>query len=187
MQDERYAPGHGEDRTCNYGGSQCGGEFWDHLNNKGYNTTNYRSHPAEVGAALTEVVEGWHENVSLQSGSTVDLGKSCYLVLSWDRPSGRYQLHQFDIDMPDPESLRWSFPPATGGAPGRRLVGEDEAGKLLEWYGQSGGQLKYYPPVSTAIWASESFRLEPLPEGKYELVDKAELYFPELWVAAQEP
>lgn len=166
--------------------ANAAGAFWDHINSKGYDQTNYRAHPAEVGAALTEVVEGWHGSVGLHNGGTVDLIRSYYLVLSWHRPSGRYQLHQFDIVMPDPDSLRWSFPSSQGGGPGRRLVGEDEKGMLLEWYGESGGQLKYYPPVSAALWASEPFVLEPLPEGSYGLLGKAELYFRDLWDAAQE-
>lgn len=68
-------------------------------------------------------------------------------------------------------------------------MGEDATGKLLEWYGQSGGQLKYYPPVSSASWCSEPFKLEPLPElpeVEDRLIGKAELYFRDLWSAAEE-
>jgi len=164
--------------------SNASGEFWDYLNGKGYDQTNYRSHPGEVGAALTEIIESWHTNVSLENGGTVDVTKSCYLTLSWHRPSGRYQLHQFDIGIPDHSTLNWSFPPARGGGQGRRLLGEDAKGKLLEWYGQSGGQLKYYPPISSAVWSSEPFALEPLPElpgVEDRLIGKAELYFDKLW------
>lgn len=169
--------------------SNASGEFWDYLNSKGYNQTNYRSYPAEVGTVLTEIIESWHTDVSMESGGTVDVTKSCYLALSWHRPSGRYQLHQFGIGIPDPSTLTWSFPSARGGGEGRRLMGEDATGKLLEWYGQSGGQLKYYPPVSSASWCSEPFELEPLPElpeVEDRLIGKAELYFRDLWSAAGE-
>ncbi len=87
-------------------------------------------------AALTGIVFVLKSGIPWDGG-TVDLTRSYYLVLSWHRSSGRYQLHQFDIDMPDPDSLRWSFPPARDGGPGRRLVGDDERGMLLEWYGES--------------------------------------------------
>lgn len=166
--------------------SNASGEFWDYLNAKGYDPANYREYPAEVGACIIEVVEGWHRSVSLEEGGKVDLNGSYYLILSWDRSSGRYQLHQFDIDTPNPNALEWSFPPARGGGPGRRLVGQDETGTLLEWYGQSGGQLKYYPLVSSALWTSEPFELEPLPEEGHGLTGKAELYFRELWDSAKE-
>lgn len=66
------------------------------------------------------------------------------------------------------------------------MVGEDETGKLIEWYGESGSQLKYYPSITSARWESQPFRLEPLPEGKYGLIGKAELYFREKWAAASE-
>lgn len=168
--------------------SNASGGFWDYLNSKGYDSTNYRSHPAEVGAALTEMIESWHDDVSLDSGGTVDVNKSCYLTLSWHRPSGRYQLHQFDIGMPDPDTLTWSFPPSRSGGQGRRLLGEDATGKLLEWYPLSGGQLKYYPSVSSASWCSKIFELESLPElpgVEDRLIAKAELYFHDLWSAAR--
>ncbi len=34
----------------------------------GVEQSNYRSYPSQVGAALIEVVEGWHSNVSPDSG-----------------------------------------------------------------------------------------------------------------------
>ena len=46
---------------------------------------------------------------------------------------------------------------------GKRLIGWQDADKLVEWYGLSGGQLKYYPRVEKAIWSSNVFQLEPLP------------------------
>jgi hypothetical protein len=83
--------------------------------------------------------------------------------------------------------LRWYFPTvARRGAqtPARRINGDDELGTLFEWYGESGGQLKYYPLASSALWASEQFRLEPLRETEYGVLAKATAYFPELWAEA---
>jgi hypothetical protein len=53
----------------------------------------------------------------------------------------------------------------------------------LEQDGQSGGQLKYYPLAKDALWASERFRLEPIPANRrtIDLAAKAQMYFPELW------
>ncbi len=58
----------------------------------------------------------------------------------------------------------------------------DNNGTLFEWYGLSGGQLKYYPPVDWASWHSEPFSLEPLPDDlEPGLQNKAMQYFPEKW------
>jgi hypothetical protein len=39
-------------------------KFWAYLKTKGANETNYKRHPAKVGAALVELVEQWHEAAS---------------------------------------------------------------------------------------------------------------------------
>jgi hypothetical protein len=62
--------------------------------------------------------------------------------------------------LPDVNLLRWYFPSvARSGleSPARRLNGDDESGTLFEWYGESGGQLKYYPFARTAIWDQSHF------------------------------
>ena len=73
-----------------------------------------------------------------------------------------------------------------GEQPGARVVGNDASGTRIEWYGESGAQLKYYPPAVEALWQSERFRLEPLPDREYGIQAKAAAYFPELWSAAGE-
>ena len=59
---------------------------------------------------------------------------------------------------------------------------------MIEWYGHSGGQLKYYPFADQAIWSSETFKLEPLPENdlEYGLRRRVIEYFPDLWEKANE-
>lgn len=160
--------------------SNSAGQFWDYLKTKSINQSNYRSNSSEVGVSLIEVVERWHQAVSVERGGVVDLTRSSYLVLSWNR-GGLYQLHQFPLTMPDPYSLSWSFPTKKDGSAGRRLAGNDESGVLFEWYGESGGQLKYYPLTSSAIWVSETFRLEPLDDIEYGILKKAAAYFSEKW------
>jgi hypothetical protein len=64
------------------------------------------------------------------------------------------------------------------------LRGRDEHGTLFEWYGESGGQLKYYPLAESALWHSNIFRLEPLPKNwndKHGILTKTKDYFPKLW------
>jgi hypothetical protein len=164
--------------------SNSAGKFWTRLGELGINQTNYKTRPEEVGRALLELVESWHEAVSINNGGNVDIGRSFYLLLSWSRDA-RYQLHQFPIRLPDHGSLRWYFA-GQGGELGRCLKGDNDTGTIIEWYGESGGQLKYYPLERNAVWQSDVFTLEPLTPGEYGIAKKAEVYFPEKWRAANE-
>jgi len=160
--------------------SNSSGQFWDYLRTRGIDQRNYRDRPIDVGVALIEVVESWHRAVGIEHGGNVDLSQSSYLVLSWN-PARHYQLHQFPLIMPNPRDLNWHFPVNRRGELGRRIAGDDERGTLFEWYGESGGQLKYYPLATNAIWVSELFQLEPLGDIEYGILNKAALYFPEKW------
>ena len=150
--------------------------FWNRLSEDGITTENYRSHPQQVGIAIVNLVRGWHASASIENEGDVDLKGSCYLTLMWNM-GGEYQLHQFSIDLPDPNDLYWYCPKVRRrGAPrvGNRISASDEGGTLFEWYGQSGGQLKFYPHVDTSLWASDAFRLEPLPPNtSHGLLSKA--------------
>jgi len=169
--------------------SNSAGKFWDHLRTKGIHQRNYKSHPQVVGEALIGLVKQWHDEVSLTQGGNVDLDRSSYLALLWNR-AGEYQLHQFSLELPGRGELTWRFPHVEKRgvkSKARHLAGHDSTGILFEWYGESGGQLKYYPLARNALWSSERFRLEPLQEGRgYGLLDKVAAYFPELWAKANQ-
>lgn len=155
--------------------SNASGEFWDSLKNEGITQEDYHEHPNMVGATLVKIVESWYKHVGIEHGGFIENSKSFFLSLQWEEKSVRYQLFQFPIKLPAPKSLRWE-------SGGRRLAGYDETGILIEWYGLSGGQLKYYPLTGAALWKSDIFCLEPLPESlEYGLRHKAETYFPDLW------
>lgn len=159
--------------------SNSAGKFWDDLRRRKINQKNYRKKPLEVGVALIELIEQWHDEVSTQEGGTVDLSGSSYLVLSWNK-AGWYQLHQFPIHLPPPVSLNWYFPTT------RCLKANDNSGMLFEWYGESGGQLKYYPLAVNAIWSSGRFQLEPLKNVGHGILAKVAAYFPQLWSKANQ-
>lgn len=169
--------------------SNSAGQFWMGLQVRGLNQGNYKDSPNDVGATLIETVNEWHNLVSVERGGAVDVHNSYYLVLSWNR-QGSYQLHQFSLTLPDADHIAWSFPVLGRGAEpetvGRRLAGNDGTGNLFEWYGESGGQLKYYPLAANAVWASDIFQLEPLGNIEYGIVNKAKAYFPKKWKQAQE-
>jgi hypothetical protein len=167
--------------------SNSAGQFWNAIRERGLHEQNYREHPSLVASAILERVRLWHEAASNTSVGNVDLSRSFFLTLSWDLRSGQYQLHQFRHILPDSNVLTWSFPDSFRKGehiPGRRLVGFYQNHKLLERYGQSGGQLKYYPLTKDAIWQSELFTLEPLLDNdasKNILLAKIQSYFPGLW------
>lgn len=159
--------------------SNATGEFWDAIKEAGLTQENYHTDPQLAGEMLVHVVEQWHLKASVQNGGAIDMDKSFYLILQWDRKTRRYQLFQYPVDLPDPNSLHWQVQ-------GRRLIGRDNDGILFEWYGLSGGQLKYYPLTADALWQSPIFSLEPLPDGLGNaLKQKASAYFPGLWSKAQ--
>jgi hypothetical protein len=87
--------------------------------------------------------------------------------------------------LPDPTSLTWTVREAKGGDENRgTLIGTKDGKVVIEWYGISGGQLKYYPTIADVIWQSEQFSLEPIPDSEsgYGLIQKARTYFPEKWM-----
>jgi hypothetical protein len=170
--------------------SNSSGAFWEQLKSEGINHQNYKDKPLEVAQALLGQEEEWHNRVGLDRGGKVDLSRSFYLALSWNK-KGEYQLFKFSLILPEPASLIWDFPTVQQNRdtrPGRRLRGRDMTSTLFEWYGESGGQLKYYPLVETALWKSEIFYLEPLPDDwnvKHGILAKAKDYFPSLWKAVE--
>ncbi|MGI4787404.1 MAG: hypothetical protein ACRYFS_00995 [Janthinobacterium lividum] len=163
--------------------SNSSGQFWDQLALKAIFTTNYKEKPNEVGETVVNLVRQWHQSAALGQQSRLDLSRSSYLVLSWSNKE-QYQLHQFSLTLPNPEELNWYFPMkkiAGTETLGRHLNGDDADGRVFEWYGESGGQLKYYPKADSALWQSEIFYLEPLPDSEHGILAKTATYFPELW------
>lgn len=161
--------------------SNSAGKFWKGLRSN--NIDDYNANPAAAGKILLDLVESWHSEISLEQGGSVEVSQSFYLILQWDKTktTGRYRLFQFPIQLPVPETLSWDVQ-------GKRLIGRDNENVMIEWYGYSGGQLKYYPFADRAIWSSEVFKLEPLPESDlgYELRQRVIEYFPDLWQKAHE-
>ncbi|MFZ5911488.1 MAG: hypothetical protein ACOYYU_15860 [Chloroflexota bacterium] len=166
--------------------SNSSGKFWQRLDTLGIHQRNYKSRPVEVAGELLGQEKEWHEEVGLERGRVIDLSKSFYLALSWNM-QGEYRLFKFALTLPKVSSLEWDFPSVTNSGErraGRRLRGQDEMGTLFEWYGESGGQLKYYPLERNALWKSDIFCLEPLPDNwneKHGILAKARDYFPMCW------
>jgi hypothetical protein len=166
-------------------------KFWDELSGKGIDRSNIKDKANEAGNALIALVESWHVAESISARKPIDITKSSYLVLSWRKPNrgqpGLYQLHRFLLSLP--KNLIWSFPlrHVNGiGQDAERLVGSDGSRTVFEWYGNSGGQLKYYPSVTEATWVSEPFELEPLGNNEVGMLAKVAAQFPEQWQRVSE-
>ena len=155
--------------------SNSAGKFWDALKAEGIEDYDNKR-AAKAGRILLDLVESWHKEVSISHGGNVKSEESFFLVLQWDKKTEKYQMYQYPIEMPDARTLSWSVE-------GQRLIGKDKEGVLIEWYGHSGGQLKYYPLVKKAVWVSELFSLEPLPKKSedYGVLHKVMDYYPALW------
>ena len=149
-------------------------KFWNCLRDIGLDQNSYRDNPGKAGPALVGLVREWHRAEA--AARHVDLDHSWYLVLSYNK-AGQYQLHQFALDIVRPRAVTWSFN-------GEKILGRDKDGTLVEWYGESGGQLKFYPKAKAAKWESSRFALEPIGEAECGILGKAAKYFPTLWKAA---
>lgn len=167
------------------------GKFWDELAKYSITSQNYKSgnNPSQTGKIIIDLVKAWHEKEDIRNGGSVDLAKSYYLSLLWSKKNNLYQLFQLDLNLPDPRTLQWHCPSVKRGGKlqqAKHIKGTLNSDILFDWFGESGGQLKYYPLLSTATWYSDPFHLEPLPRNveKRGLEAKVTSYFPTLWEKA---
>lgn len=160
--------------------SNSAGKFWDVLSKDGMRSMADVVYSEKAGKLIIDLVGNWHDAVK----ENVDLERSFYLVLQYNSKSNDYKLYQFPLLLPQPQSLTWRLRESkSGNSDSRCLIGLRGDSILLEWYGSSGGQLKYYPTTHEAVWQSDVFKLEPLPhsESGYGIVQKAQTYFPSKW------
>lgn len=159
-------------------------KFWDavklHLG-LSENDFSQRKNPTEIGRIVIQTVKNWHEEGkvnfdSSNKGQVLNLDFSVYLSLSYssiDELGNRfYQAHSFSLDLP--ENLHWEY------SSDKCLTAYDPnfpSDRLFDWYALSGGQLKYYPKGTAALWKSRVFKLEkPDPLSS---IKKVGLLFPE--------
>ncbi|MEO8111964.1 MAG: hypothetical protein ABI594_18085 [Ginsengibacter sp.] len=159
-------------------------KFWAELHkNKIYNIGSVRLVPERAGKLIVDLYESWKHQAAKQI--KVDIEKSFYLTCLYDEKKGNYQLFALPFLLPDPATLDWTLrEPKDGNENRGTLIGRKNNKLIIEWYGISGGQLKYYASNDEVIWKSESFKLEPIPdiESGYGLIQKAKSYFPNKWL-----
>ncbi|MBI2859507.1 MAG: hypothetical protein HYX90_10550 [Chloroflexi bacterium] len=157
-------------------------KMWSALGEVGITVDNYRKLAPRAGETLVNLVRQWHREAETYGGKALDISKSIYLSLLWDQRKGTYQLFKFRLDLPDPSSLKWYFSTPSARSSGHLNGDDDREGHLFEWYGESGGQLKYYPHFKDALWHSSVFKLAPIvTKSTITLSEKASTYFPKLW------
>jgi hypothetical protein len=159
-------------------------KFWAELHrNKIENIRFVRLVPEKAGKLIVDLYESWKYEAAKKIG--VDIEKSFYLTCLYNSKKGIYQLFALPFLLPDPTTLHWILRESKDGNENRgTLIGKKDDKLIIEWYGISGGQLKYYPTKDDVIWQSEPFKLEPIPniESGYGLIQKAKSYFPNKWI-----
>jgi hypothetical protein len=142
--------------------------------------------PDVVGNCVLRTIKDWHEEGKVlfereHRGAQLDLDHSVYICLSyrqWAEGEPRqYQIHSFSLQFP--EDIEWEYA-------GRALRGYDprHPGEVIfDWYAQSGGQLKYYPRASDALFSSPPFALENLDH--VDLYERARRSWGPEWLAVQ--
>lgn len=162
-------------------------KFWKEIHEKyGYSERHFQEqkHASDIGECVLHTVQSWHEEGKItfelsHPGKTLDIDHSKYLCVSYSDskiPSDRlYQVHSFSLKFP--AGIIWKY------TSDRRLRGFDPrhpTEALFDWYGSSGGQLKYYPRAIYAENSSPAFYLLSPPDGM-SLTEKAKVYFPDMF------
>lgn len=159
-------------------------KFWSDIEKHHGHTErdfNMMKNAKSIGDCVLQSVRNWHHEgkvkfEAMNPGCILDLDKSCYLCVSYSEesdPSERqYQIHAFPLSYK--EGISWEYNSQ------RCLAGKDPAHpseSIFDWYGSSGGQLKYYPRASDAVYSSPVFKMLKPPKNM-TLTSKAKLYFP---------
>jgi len=118
-----------------------------------------------IGSKLVEIAN------KIQSKSTVekiDFDESRHIVFSYSKPTNKdpsifYKIHVLKMNIN--EELVWKF------SSDKCLRGSLGDKTIVDWYGLSGGQLKYYPLASNSTHTSPVFSLFPL--NRLSISDKA--------------
>ena len=139
---------------------------------------DWQKEPEHAGPAVVELVMGWHQAVAHE----FDLPGSRYLVLSHDRKWQKFQLLSYSLDLAraDPhKEVEWCNEGRGPSTVAGYISHKNRRHRLWQLFQNSGGQLKYYPPLEWADWTSSPFHLEnPRIKG---IVEKVNDYFPGMW------
>ena len=149
-------------------------KFWAEIQSKhGLNERDFREqrYAEDIGKTVISTVEKWHTEGKAEfegrkafqqrnPPANLDLDKSCYFCLSYSKvenPDKRqYQIHSFPLKYPSDIVWRYKSESCLSGYV-KELDGSET--RVIDWYGLSGGQLKYYPRVTAATYSTNPFTL----------------------------
>jgi hypothetical protein len=168
--------------------SNASGDFNKAIEDKGISLNNYLDgdNPTIAGNAVVDLVKSWHDKLDKSNSGDFDVSKSFFLVMVYETKTLKCSLFQIPLSMPSSKTVRWCCPLKKYKdkmVPSKRIQGDVDQLKIFDFYGTSGGQLKYYYPLEWPIFWSTSFQLESVPDehGKHDIFKKAQLYFPDAW------
>jgi hypothetical protein len=136
---------------------------------------NWATEPMLAGPAIVDLVSSWH----FALGDEIDVESSKYAVLAHNARWDLFQLLAFPLNLKvaNPKGdVEWLV---EGKSLNGYMMDGDRRHRLWQCYMNSGGQLKYYPPLSWAEWVTEPFTLAKPPIGSP--IEKARTYFGEIW------
>jgi hypothetical protein len=152
--------------------SNAAAKFRDHLLQM---QIHWMSEPTLAGPALIDLVESWH----LALEDEINVPASKYAVLAHNSRWTKFQLLCFPLDLKIAKpkgDVEWL---AEGAALNGYIDDGSRRHRLWQVYMNSGGQMKYYPPLHWADWVTDEFEFEEPPLGS--LRQRAQQYFPDLW------
>lgn len=144
---------------------------------------DWKMSPREAGPVLIETVLSWHTAVE----ASYDVAASKYLLLTHDTRWQRFEIACFDIDAINStvcgpvdwvvEGRNIKSPSSVAGYITHPSTGTKH--RLWQWFANSGGQLKFYPPIGWEEWRTGPFALEDCPIK--DLKAKVDEYWPGKW------
>jgi hypothetical protein len=161
-------------------------KFWKVLELDGYTKEMFHNmeEPETAGELLLDTIRSWHVQAKQKFDETsimkLDLKQSRYLIISCNKikktaPVRMFQIHSLPLELP--KGLLWKFysPKCL-----QAFDPDKPEEKVCEWFGDSGGQFKYYPLAQTCLYKSTQFYLEDV--RKISIVEKTSRYWPNEWI-----
>ena len=144
---------------------------------------HWPSDPEAAGPILVATVGSWHEKVR----NAYDVAASKYLLLTHDSRWSTFEIASFDINVLTRVSavdIKWVTEgrAAAAGRPSSvaGYIDSDRGShRLWQWYANSGGQLKFYPPLGWEEWRTGEFKLAEPPVR--DMKEKVSEYWPGAW------
>ena len=104
----------------------------------------------------------------LPNGANINIKESKTILLTYsiDKSGVQYWLNSFPHDLPLIQI--WDYSPGKGSKSIRGYESEshrENQDYCMDWFYNSGGQLKWYPKISSSEYSFGPYRLEPIPPG----------------------